>query len=75
MSKGKYVHVTPRGEKWAVKSERVSRADSLHDTQRSAIDRARGLAKDRQSELLIHGRDNLIRERNSYGKDPYPPKG
>jgi hypothetical protein len=24
---------------------------------------------------LIHGEDGRIRERNSYGNDPYPPKG
>jgi hypothetical protein len=25
--------------------------------------------------LYIHGQDGRIRERNSYGNDPYPPKG
>jgi hypothetical protein len=26
------------------------------------------------SELLIHGQNGQIRERNSYGNDPHPPK-
>ena len=47
----------------------------IHDTQREAIDRARGIAVNQQSELLIQGRDGQIRERNSYGDDPFPPKG
>ena len=37
--------------------------------------RARGIAVNQQSELFIQGRDGQIRERNSYGNDPYPPKG
>jgi hypothetical protein len=24
---------------------------------------------------LIHGRDGLIRDRDSHGRDPHPPKG
>ena len=32
-------------------------------------------AKKSKSELFVHGRDGRIRERNSYGNDPYPPKG
>ncbi|MDP1898635.1 MAG: DUF2188 domain-containing protein [Sulfurimicrobium sp.] len=47
----------------------------MHDTQQEAINRARGIAVNQQSELFIQGRDGQIRERNSYGNDPYPPKG
>ncbi|MEQ9568321.1 MAG: DUF2188 domain-containing protein, partial [Pseudomonadales bacterium] len=28
-----------------------------------------------QTELYIHGKDGRIRERNTYGKDPFPPRG
>ena len=28
-----------------------------------------------RSEMIIHGRNGLIRARNSYGNDPHPPKG
>jgi hypothetical protein len=51
------------------------RASSVHDTQAEAIARGRELARNRQSELLIHGRDGRIRERDSHGRDPNPPKG
>ncbi|MFC3268349.1 DUF2188 domain-containing protein [Vulcaniibacterium thermophilum] len=37
--------------------------------------RARGIAINQRSELFIQGRDGQIRERNSYGDDPFPPKG
>lgn len=61
--------------KWGVRGEGNERITSIHDTQQEAIDRARGIAVNQQSELLIQGRDGQIRERNSYGDDPFPPKG
>ena len=53
----------------------ASRASSTHDTQREATEQGKDIAKNQRTELLIHGRDGAIRERNTYGRDPYPPKG
>lgn len=72
---GKNQHVVPRGDDWAVRSAGSSRATSVHDTQAEAIERAREIAQNQQSELLIHGRDGRIRARDSYGNDPFPPRG
>ena len=36
MTKGKPVHVVPRGDRWAVQREGGQRATSLHDTQAEA---------------------------------------
>jgi hypothetical protein len=47
----------------------------VHGTQRQAIKAARDIAVRQSSELLIHGQNGRIRERNSYGRDPYPPEG
>lgn len=45
-------------------------------TQAEAIDRAREIAQNNKQELSIHRKDNnQIREKNSYGKDNFPPKG
>ena len=69
-------HVVPRpGGRWAVKPAGASRASATHDTQKEAITQARSVARDQRTELLVHGRDGTIRERNTYGRDPYPPKG
>ena len=68
-------HVVPHDDGWAVRGEGNERATSVHDTQQQAIDAGREIAQNQGSELLIHGRDGQIRERNSYGNDPYPPKG
>lgn len=74
MSK-KNQHVVPHDKGWAVKGEGNGRATSVHDTQAEAIKSARDISRNNQSELLIHGRNGQIRERDSYGNDPYPPKG
>ncbi|MAL80438.1 MAG: hypothetical protein CMN55_15240 [Sneathiella sp.] len=68
-------HVTPHPEGWAVQGAGSQRATSVHSTQAEAINRAREIARNQETELLIHGRDGRIRERDSYGNDPYPPKG
>ena len=68
-------HITPKNGKWAVQSAGGSKATSLYDTQAEAIERGREIARNQKSELLIHGRDGRIRERDSYGNDPFPPKG
>nr|MDC2856665.1 DUF2188 domain-containing protein [Ningiella sp. W23] len=36
---------------------------------------AKGVAQNQKSELYVHGKDGKIREKNSYGNDPHPPKG
>jgi len=74
MTKNRNQHVVPHPRGWAVKPAGSGRASSLHDTQREAIDRARDVARNQKSELLVHGRDGRIRERDSHGNDPYPPK-
>lgn len=73
MSKGKNQHVVPRTDGWAVKSEGGSKASVIKPTQEKAIKEAIKIAKNQQSEVVIHGRDGKIRDKDSYGKDPHPP--
>lgn len=68
-------HVVPDGRGgWSVKGAGNSKATDNFDTQAEAINRATQIAQNQNSELLIHGRNGRIRERNSYGNDPFPPK-
>ena len=67
-------HVVPHSEGWAVKRENASRASSTHDTQRQAIDAGRRLAQQSHGELRIHRADGTIRDSDSYGNDPFPPR-
>lgn len=66
---------TKRSDGWAVKKEGASKASSLHETQADAWSEARRLARGAGGEALLKGSDGKIRARNTYGKDPYPPKG
>ena len=68
-------HVVPTGGKWSVRSTGAARASRIYETQGEAIESARDKARKGGTELYIHGRDGRIRERNSYGRDPLPPKG
>ena len=68
-------HVVPRGSNWAVRGAGNLEVSSVHKTQRGAIRAARRTAIQRESEVLIHRRNGRIRARNTYGRDPYPPKG
>ena len=68
-------HVVPSDGGWAVKGAGSSRATRVFKTQGEAIEAGRDIAKNQGSELLIHGRDGRIREKNTYGRDHYPPKG
>lgn len=72
---GKNIHVVPLDNRWGIKAEGESEPSQVADTQEEAFEIGRELAKQERSELLIHGEDGKIRERNTYGKDPYPPRG
>jgi hypothetical protein len=71
----KGLHVVPSGEKWSVRTAGATRASGTFATQGEAVDHAREKAVRIGTELYVHGRDGRIRERRSYGNDPYPPRG
>ena len=70
----KDVHVVPHPDGWATKREGASRAGVVTDTQAQAIERAREQARRQQVEVVIHRKDGTIRDSDSYGNDPNPPK-
>ena len=70
----KGTHVVPRDNGWAVRKEGASRASKIFTTQADAVKYARELAQKEKAELYVHRRDGTIRERDSYGNDPFPPK-
>lgn len=68
-------HVIHSDGRWAVKRAGATKASRVFTTQKEAVNYAHTLAKNNKTELFIHGKNGLIRERNSFGADPYPPKG
>ena len=73
MTRNKNQHVVTHGDRWAVKGEKNSKATSLHETQELARRAAVEIAKNQRTEVVIHGRDGKIRDKDSYGNDPNPP--
>ena len=74
MSASKNQHVVPNNGNWAVKGEGNSKATSIHETKTEAIKAGIEIAKNQKSELIIHGRNGRIQDKDSYGNDPFPPK-
>jgi Uncharacterized protein conserved in bacteria (DUF2188) len=73
MTKKDY-HVVPHENGWAVKREGAERASSIHRTQGEAIEEGRRLAQSGHTELVVHRPNGQIRDTDSYGHDPVPPK-
>lgn len=70
----KSVHVVPRDNGWAVRRSGADRDSSHHPTQADAINSGRGTAQRERTELVIHDRRGRIRDADSFGNDPNPPR-
>ena len=69
------VHVTPHKDGgWQVKKSGNQKATSITPTQKDALKVGRDIAIKNKTELVIHGRNGKIRDADSYGNDPCPPK-
>ncbi|GJG97734.1 DUF2188 domain-containing protein [Cupriavidus pauculus] len=68
------IHVVPAGDGWAVEVAGGG-GRKVFGTQEEAIEAGTERARRDKVELLIHGRDGQIRERNSFGHDPRDVKG
>jgi uncharacterized protein YdaT len=67
-------HVVPHGKEWAIKGAGNDKATKIVDTQSEAIKIAREIAINQKSEVVIHRPNGKIRDKDSYGNDPFPPK-
>lgn len=72
---GKNIHVVHNGDKWQVKQENAQRSSGNFRTQQEAFERARQIATNNRQEVVIHNVKGRIREKHSYGNDPFPPEG
>lgn len=75
MAKQKNQHVTPHPDGgWQVKGAGNTKATVKTSTQKKAVEIAKFIAENKKSEVVIHGRNGQIRDKDSYGQDPNPPK-
>ncbi len=50
-------HVVPHGKSWAIRPEGNTRVTAIFRSKREAIDRAREIAGNRDSLVVVHGRN------------------
>jgi len=76
MARKPQVAVEPRSDgRWAVQTDGTQRADSLHERKSNAIKRARELAGNKATELVIKDENGRIVGKDSHGSDPRRIKG
>lgn len=75
MTRKRDIHVVPHHEGgWATKKEGASRAGVRAPTQSAAYERAREQAIREKVEVVTHRPDGTIRDSDSFGHDPNPPR-
>ena len=67
-------HVVPHGDEWAVRGAGNAKVTKIVSTQAQAIEVAKEIAKNQHSEVVIHRPNGQIRDSDSYGNDPMPPR-
>ncbi len=75
MAKKRDIHVVPHKDGgWATRKEGAGRVGSRHPTQEKAYDRGRQQAIRDHVEVVTHRPDGTIRDSDSFGNDPNPPR-
>jgi len=72
-AKARHVLPTLGGER-GVKNDGANRVSKLFRTKAAAISWGRKQSIRDQSDLVIHRSDGMIIEKDSYGRDPHPPR-
>jgi len=68
-------HVVPAKDGgWSVKKGGAEKASKSFGGKKEAVDYAREVSKNQESELYIHKKDGTIQKKDSHGNDSNPPK-
>lgn len=60
------IHIVPHEQGWALKREGEAKLQSVHSTQAAAIDAGRDLARQDESDLVVHRQDGTFRNVLTY---------
>jgi len=66
--------INKKSGRWIVTRGSSEKPASIHATQTDAWTEARRLARGAGSDAVLKSPDGQIRARNSYGREPFPPK-
>lgn len=65
----KSLHISPSKDGWVVKKVQSPGTSHIFVKKEDAVKFGTKIAKNQRSELIIHGKDGRIKERNSYNGD------
>lgn len=71
----KQIWVSPHNGHWRVHAAGSKVTLGTFGTKAHASSFGTAIAKSQDAEIFIQKRDGTIGERNSFGHDPFPPKG
>jgi uncharacterized protein YdaT len=74
-SMGKNQHVVGHDGGWAVRAEGAPAPTAVFKTQSEAWEKAKSIARKERAEAILHGKNGVIRARNTDGHDPSRSKG
>jgi len=66
--KSKNQLVIPLGNAWAVKSEGSLKFSFITDTKKEALDYAKVIAANNNTDLIVYGKDGKVAQTSSYKK-------
>jgi len=64
------LHIVPHEQGWALKREGQNNVESVHSTQKDAIDAGRDIARQDEVDLVVHRQDGTFRNVLTYTNDP-----
>ena len=69
-------HVVPNAARggWDMKRNGAERASAHTEKKEDSVRIGRELSRNAGSELVIHGKDGRIQQKDSHGNDPCPPR-
>jgi len=68
--------VSPNGNKgWKIHHPGSKRASGIFDTKKEAVEKGRSISKNQGTEFIVQKKNGEIGQKDSHGKDNYPPKG
>ena len=71
MAKSNSHHIVPASQGgWNVKRAGTDKAIVHTDTKKQAVDLGRDISRNQGTELVIHGKDGVIQQKDSHGNDP-----
>jgi len=74
MAKSKNQHVVTHYGAWAVRAEDAQKVTKIFGTKQDAVDYGRQIARHQRTELVVHGKNGQIQNKDSHGRDPFPPR-